>query len=219
MKTDWDEYYRSPFPATRFTRRITSGLILGMLRRALGEDPTGGTIAEIGGANSCFLHAVIAGLRPREYHIIDNNALGLARTSPPSGTSTRVLLHHADVLSLGFDLQVDCVFSIGLIEHFDVEATRRAVRTHFDILKPGGIALISFPTPTLLYRVLRFAAESTNMWMFPDERPLGLDEVTAAASEHGTLLDHRLNWQIGFTQRMVVFHKPAKPLKGASGTD
>jgi SAM-dependent methyltransferase len=207
-KTDWDQYYRAPFPAARWTRRITTRALLDMLSRALGKRPRL-AIAEIGGANSCFLEAVVERLRPDEYHIVDNNTLGLGRTKAPAGSSTKLELHQADVLDLRFPGQVDCVFSVGLIEHFDNAGTRRAVQAHFDILKPGGIALISFPTPTPLYRVLRFAAESAGLWKFPDERPLELEEVASAASRDGDMLEHRLVWQIGFTQRIAVFRKRA----------
>jgi SAM-dependent methyltransferase len=102
---------------------------------------------------------------------------------------------------------MDVVFSVGLIEHFDRPRTQRAVRAHFDFLKPGGIAVISFPTPTPLYRLARRVAEQAGAWMFDDERPLGLDEVAAAASPCGKLLLRRILWPIVFTQLLTVWRK------------
>jgi D-lactate dehydrogenase len=39
------------------------------------------------------------------------------------------------------------VFSVGLVEHFGPEGTRKAIQTHFDLLWEGVYAIVSFPTP------------------------------------------------------------------------
>ena len=144
-----------------------------------------------------------------------------------SGREVDVRLHLQNVLNLGssgagdgalnLDLPpaADLVFSVGLIEHFDREGTRRAVDAHFDLLKPGGIAVISFPTPTPLYRLARMAAELAGAWIFHDERPLRLVEVAAAAAPHVRLLSHRILWPIVFTQCLAVWRKhAANPVRG-----
>ena len=56
-------------------------------------------------------------------------------------------------------LKVDAVFSVGLIEHFDRSGTREAVLAHLRLLDDGGVAIISYPTPTLLYRAARSVTE------------------------------------------------------------
>jgi 2-polyprenyl-3-methyl-5-hydroxy-6-metoxy-1,4-benzoquinol methylase len=65
----------------------------------------------------------------------------------------------------------DVVFSVGLIEHFDQSGTNAMIRAHFKALKPAGCAIISFPTPTWLYRAAPRLAETLGLWKFPDERP------------------------------------------------
>jgi SAM-dependent methyltransferase len=164
-------------------------------------------IAELGGAGGGVLDAVLEAVRPREYHIVDSNAFGLELLRARQDLLPILHLHEADVLSLGLSLQLDVVFSVGLIEHFDEEGTRHAVSAHFDLLRPGGIAIISYPTPTLLYRAIRRASEATGQWIFHDERPLKLEEVRMLAATHGELLSERIIWPIGLTQAIVVVRK------------
>jgi SAM-dependent methyltransferase len=251
--TDWDRYYRRPARTAAVTRKITAAALLAQLRRFAPQRPV---VAELGGADSCFFDLIWSQLRPQEYHVVDNNRLGLDRLrqrvgtgeairgglsrfarredgtargglsqfsfdengtvplggatgvdSPVPGQADRVILHEQDVLRLALPQTVDVAFSVGLIEHFTPEETASAVRAHFEILKPGGIALVSFPTPTWLYRLARRAAELTGKWMFPDERPLRLDEVAAAASPHGRLLFRKILWPIVFTQCLTVWRK------------
>ena len=85
--------------------------------------------------------------------------------------------------------------------------TRAAIQSHFRVVKPGGCAIISFPTPTLLYRVARRITEAAGAWKFPDERPLDRDEVLAAANDWGRLEFEKILWPIVFTQRLMVFRK------------
>ena len=101
----------------------------------------------------------------------------------------------------------DVVFSIGLVEHFDVERTHQAVLAHFDVLRPGGTAIITFPTPTLLYRITRSLIETAGMWKFPDERPLQPPEVIAAIRERADILSQKTLWPLILTQHMVVARK------------
>jgi hypothetical protein len=75
------------------------------------------------------------------------------------------------------------------------------------LLKAGGIAIMTFPTPTLLYRTARRLAERAGMWMFPDERPLKLPEVVEAARPHGKMLLKKLIWPIVLTQYLLVWQK------------
>ena len=115
---------------------------------------------------------------------------------------------HADVLNPDAELpQAEVVMSVGLIEHFSPAGTRTAIENHFRFCKPGGLVILSYPTPTLLYRVARWFAESVKAWRFPDERPLLRPEVDGVASRYGTLLYERILWPLVFTQRVMVFRK------------
>ncbi len=105
------------------------------------------------------------------------------------------------------DEQSDLVLSVGLIEHFDPKGTQKAVKTHFDLLKPGGLAVITFPTPTFLYRVARYCAEKLGLWIFHDERPLEFKEVVETVEKYGQLLEQKIIWPIVFTQGLIVCRK------------
>jgi SAM-dependent methyltransferase len=201
--TDWNAYYRGSFPASRITRRITERRLV----EALSNYGTRNVIvAELGGANSCVLDAVVHAIGPREYHIIDNNAYGLELLQSRN-CQAPLVLHNQSVLALDLDLQADVVFSLGLIEHFDPPGTREAILAHLRILKAGGIAVISFPTPTLLYRATRRVAEWTHQWAFPDERPLWSDEIRRAIDGRAAILSEKIIWPIVLTQTMMVMRK------------
>lgn len=209
-RTDWDRYYHKPFAATRVTRRITGNRLAEHLARHRPYTGGGLVVAELGGANSCFFSRVQALLHPREYHVVDLNRLGLDRMRERLGPRADVLYHRADVLDLHLDPLADVVFSVGLVEHFSPEDTRRAVDAHFRILRPGGTCVIAFPTPTLLYRATRGVAELFGAWEFPDERPLRRGEVALAMEPHAEVVDGSIVWPIFLTQMFLVARAPAR---------
>jgi hypothetical protein len=203
MKTDWDEYYQNPFPVSALTRRITQRQVLRTLDRFVPPPPID-HIIELGGANSCFYKAISERWSPRTYTIIDNNHTGMAIFAEQQGPDQTVELIECDILNHLPAIQGDLVFSIGLIEHFDRIGTARAIESHFALCKPGGIVLMSFPTPTWLYRSIRFGAEVFNQWVFHDERPLAIKEVAMTASKLGKCLHTHTIWPIGLTQGVIV---------------
>jgi SAM-dependent methyltransferase len=201
--TDWDKYYKQSPAAARFTRPITTRTLIRALLRYSVQNPI---LAELGGAGSCVLDSVINAVHPLEYHVVDINQYGLDLLRPRA-TADHLFLHKEDVRYLTLDVEVDTVFSLGLIEHFDPEGTRRAIEAHFRILKRGGIAIISFPTPTYLYRATRGAAELLGKWIFHDERPLRTHEVAAAIAGVGTIVSEEIIWPIFLTQTLLVVRK------------
>jgi hypothetical protein len=202
--TDWDAYYARPYRTASFTRAITGARLVAAMRRHVAREPV---VVELGGANSCFFDRIREQIRPREYHIVDTNQTGLERFRERHGNLKNVHLHHHDVLSLNLPLQADLVFSVGLIEHFDPAGTRDAVLAHFRPLKRQGIALITFPTPTWLYRLTRSLSEACGAWIFHDERPLCFDEVDRAAAGCGTVVEKCIVWPIFLTQYHVLWQK------------
>lgn len=196
--TDWDSYYRTPGATAHLTRKYTQETLIACMRQFSAKS---GILVEFGGANSCFLAQIQNQIAPREYHVVDTNAYGLSLLE-----GRGVVAHQRDCRE-GIGIAADLVFSIGLIEHFDPAGTRAAVAGHFRALKPGGCAIISFPTPTWLYRAARSVTEAAGQWRFPDERPLHRAEVVNAAAEWGDVVYEKILWPLVFTQRMMVFKK------------
>jgi putative flippase GtrA/ubiquinone/menaquinone biosynthesis C-methylase UbiE len=208
LVTDWDEYYSSVPATAKLTRKYTGRVLLTVLRMVgLTEKAGRGTIVEIGGANSCFVDRIVAAVRPASYHVVDTNRFGLELLRARLGAANGIVLHEQDVRQLSLPLQADVVFSVGLIEHFDEGDTRKAVQSHFRLLKPGGYAIISFPTPTWLYRVSRSACELVGLWKFHDERPLRRMEVARAVGDLGQIVFEKTMWPVWFTQHLMVFRK------------
>jgi glycosyltransferase involved in cell wall biosynthesis/SAM-dependent methyltransferase len=211
--TDWNAYYAHVAPTAKLTRRYTTSKLLEAIRThasaANGDGPL--AIVEIGGANSCFLDPILAGIGCRSYDVVDTNEYGLSLLAGKLEGSKVLRLYRQSVLELQMQAQADLVFSVGLIEHFGPEETRKAVQAHFDVLRPGGVAIISFPTPTLLYRITRRLIELLGMWKFHDERPLTLHEVTASVEECGAVLRTKTLWPLLLTQELIVARKHATP--------
>ena len=207
--TDWTRYYEKPFITAHVTRRITAHRIAKMILAAGGFPDRHGSIIELGGGNSSFCDMFMRRLRVSHYAVVDSNPRGteLFRTNHPRQETESVC---ADILTLdaaSFE-PADLVFSVGLVEHFPEEQTKTAIRRHFELAKPGGLVLITFPVPTFSYRLIRRAAEMLGIWRFPDERPIQLEDAVALCTEHGGILAKRLNRAILLTQGIVLARKP-----------
>jgi len=205
--TDWNRYYSRPFKASSVTRRITQRVLIEAIKRYAVDAGRGKRLLELGGANSFFFERIRAEVAPAEYHVLDNNATGLAKFRERIGADLGVSMHHDDLFQSRLQPVFPVVFSVGLIEHFDVERTRRAIERHFALAEAGGLVLISYPTPTWLYRLARSIAEGLNLWIFHDERPLRREEVAGVAAAFGEILYEKIIWPIVFTQRLMVVRK------------
>jgi SAM-dependent methyltransferase len=204
-QTDWDSYYASPYRTASLTRKHTSAVLVGLMRKNSGPQAS---ILEFGGANSCFIDQVLEEVHPTRYDVIDNNQLGLDLLKSRYPGDNRVSVRQGDALAISEPERLyDIVFSVGLIEHFDLAGTARVVAAHFDFLRPGGTAIITFPTPTWLYRGVRRLAEVTNNWIFHDERPLGLPEFERAVADLGEVKSARILWPLILTQYCVEVRK------------
>ncbi len=203
--TDWSSYYRSVQPTARLTRRYTTREIKKAL--ALHRLPApGARILEFGGANSCFLDAIVKQFHPSAYAVADTNEYGLSLLQGRAVNGCALSLHRDDVLAPASvaALRFDLVFSVGLIEHFDPPNTALAVRNHFRMVRPRGLVLLTFPCPTLLYRSTRAVLEKTRLWRFPDERALQPAEVLNAIQGYGDVLFQKTLWPLMLTQHLVL---------------
>ena len=203
--TDWDSYYARPYKTASLTRKHTASVLVDLMRRNNGAQAS---ILEFGGANSCFIDQILEEVQPVRYDVIDNNRLGLDLLKSRYPGDDRVSVSHGDALAtLEPERLYDIVFSVGLIEHFDPAGTARVVAAHFKYLRPGGTAIITFPTPTWLYRSVRPLAEVTNNWIFHDERPLRLPEFERAVAGIGEIRSARILWPLILTQYCVEVRK------------
>jgi SAM-dependent methyltransferase len=167
--------------------------------------PTVTSIFELGGANSCFYDAIRLRYPAAKYCAIDNNTFGLSLLEARYPNTPLLQTRNADGRTLTDTVaDGDIVFSVGLIEHFESEDTARIINKHFTLVRPGGIVIITFPTPTWLYRATRALAEGLGVWRFPDERPLTFDEVAGEVARLGTIVDRLVNWPIVLTQGVIV---------------
>ncbi len=206
-ETDWDAYYKSLYLTASYTRRITTATLIRLIRQYVPNGVRGIRIVELGGGGSCFFETIKKKINPCEYHIVDNNEFGLDQLRSRIGHDTSVFLYNQDVLDLELTRKMDLVFSIGLIEHFRTAETKKAIEAHFKLLEPGGICIMSFPTPTWLYRITRGISESLGLWIFHDERPLALEEVEGAIADKDTIVFKKIIWPIILTQYVVVVRK------------
>lgn len=204
-RTDWDSYYARPYKTASLTRKHTASVLVDLMRRNNGAQAS---ILEFGGANSCFIDQILEEVQPARYDVIDNNRLGLDLLKSRYPRDDRVSVRHGDALAASEPERLyDIVFSVGLIEHFDPAGTARVVAAHFDYLRPGGTAIITFPTPTWLYRSVRGLAEVTHNWIFHDERPLRLPEFERAVAGTGEIKSARILWPLVLTQYCVEVRK------------
>lgn len=201
--TDWDNYYKNPAALAHLTRRFTLTKIINTLRPHILDKTI--TICEVGGANSCIATTVCNDFDVLNYHILDTNKYGLSLLEDLS-VSTELTSDCFNILERPTEIskKFDMVISVGLIEHFSPEDTRLAITHHFELCKEGGLVLLTFPTPTVLYRLIRFVSEKLGIWDFPDERPLEFEEVLTVARRHGEVLHTSINWMIGLTQGFVL---------------
>lgn len=205
-KTEWDAYYQKPYFTAKVSRYFSSGRLIQSIRRYAPTQKSL-TIAELGGAGSAFYSKIDSAFNPVRYYILDNNQFGLDLLSKNPGKSSNLILRNSDILALDEKLELDIVYSIGVIEHFSGEDTCRAVKAHFDLLKKGGIAIISFPTPTWLYRLSRTISTALGLWIWHDEVPLPVREVVEMAAAYGEVVDAKTIWPMFLTHAMLVIRK------------
>jgi phospholipid N-methyltransferase len=204
-QTDWNSYYARPYRTASLTRQYTSSVLVRFMQENGGARAS---ILEFGGANSCFIDQILRQVGPARYDVIDNNQLGLDLLKSRYPDDDRVSVSQGDVLSTVEPARLyDIVFSVGLIEHFDPAGTARAIAAHFKYLRSNGTAIITFPTPTWLYRSVRGLAEATNNWIFHDERPLLLPEFERAVTGLGEIKSAHILWPLILTQYCVVLRK------------
>ncbi len=212
LETNWTEYYKNPSPVTGVTRGLTQKLLVDLFKRSLTiQDKAQLSVCELGGANSCFAEGLIESGMCSQYDIIDKNEFGVSLFKEKDfPTAIPIAAYEQDLikpLKPEIRKKYDLCFSVGLIEHFEPEGTKEIIKKHFDLVTEGGLVLISFPTPTLQYRMTRKLMEKAGVWAFPDERPLKMREVEDVCLSYGRKLDSFIFKMIPLTQGFVLAQK------------
>ncbi len=209
-RTDWDAYYSKPAITASMARKTTENIIIHSILTLQGFENTQ-HICELGGANSCFFSPIRHCFPDAKYTIIDNNHVGMSLFSSNHLEESNIVLLEMDIFEHEEQPELaDIVFSAGLIEHFSTKRTQKAIQAHFKRVKDDGLVIITFPTPTWLYRIVRKLAEWAHLWIFHDETPLKMDFVIDEAKKYGTILYARINWLTILTQGVVII----RPFKG-----
>ena len=94
----------------------------------------------------------------------------------------------ADALSLSPQLvgAFDISMSFGLAEHFLEPERSGIVRAHLQVLRPGGVALVSVPNRyNPPYRLFKFAAEFARVWKVGEEYPFSRKELVSMCTSFG----------------------------------
>jgi putative flippase GtrA len=201
--TDWDQYYKTAPKTTVVTRKFTERILINLMEKYRPENIK--QICEFGGGNSTFFPIVRASFPNTMYAVVDNNQLGLNLFLENNQDDPFIQGFVDDILSPTNRIPTaDIVYSVGLIEHFSPEDTKRAIKEHFNVCRPGGIVILTFPTPTWLYQAARSIADFLGLWHFHDERPLSFKEVIEIAKEFGEVKESLINWPIVFTQGVIL---------------
>ncbi|NJD36779.1 MAG: class I SAM-dependent methyltransferase [Geobacter sp.] len=92
----------------------------------------------------------------------------------------------ADIFSTGFpDGSFDLVFNAGVLEHFDMNGRREALREMARVTKPGGVVCVAIPNHySVPYRFAYEYRKAHGIWPYPDEeRIFDLSEELSGMSD------------------------------------
>lgn len=208
-KSNWDAYYSDDhFAVPEFIDNALWNNYEKVLLRHLPDPKANITVTELGGANSCYYKRFKKSFNIERYNIVDNNEIGLNLF--PFATDHEVSLINFDLLQSAPEEtkgSSDVVLSSGLIEHFNPSDTARLVRHHFETARTGGLVVISFPTPTAIYKVFRRFLEMTGQFPPLFERPIEEGEILPVLSGLGTTVETYKIWTTILTQLLVVTRK------------
>lgn len=207
-ETDWTSYYKKKKSFfSKITQKSTLKYLISYFNLIENEKKCIKTV-EMGGGNSCFAEELIKRLPfISQYDIIDNNIYAVELYNKKQlGIKAK-----GSVMDLSGEIDItdkyDFVYSVGLIEHFDNETQRIVIKNHFEMCKDGGYVLLTFPTPTLKYRVCRKIMEGIGVWQFYDEVPLFVDKIKDDLLFYGKIIDLRINRKLALTQSIVLIKK------------
>lgn len=213
--TDWTAYYgKRRSRLSSYTQQFTLERILDAVDRYLGkEEKRGLEILELGGGGSCFAKNLCGMRNVAAYDIVDSNALAVRLFHEMEVPAGRCRGIRRDLLGQPAGGELSCrydfVYSAGLVEHFRGKDIETMIGRHYECCRPGGVVMVTFPTPTRKYKAVRRCMEAVGAWQFYDERPIAYEEVGHVFEKYGTVLEHSVNKKLPLSQMVVVSRKPA----------
>ncbi|MEN6627139.1 MAG: class I SAM-dependent methyltransferase [Candidatus Sumerlaeia bacterium] len=144
-------------------------------------------VIEIGaGVGTC---SALLARRGAQVTILDYSAGALARSREfYAGEGLKAEFIEQNALDLPASLigKFDLAMSFGLTEHFTGEVRKAINKAHFDLVRPGGMAIISVPNAlNPPYRMYKWMTELTGKWMFGEEYPYTRMELARLCRELG----------------------------------
>lgn len=155
---------------------------------------------ELGSGRADF--SALMAMEGAEVTLIDYSVGALERASDRfDRLRLPVVLEQRDFLADMSDLAgvFDVSASLGVVEHFRGSDRRRVIGLHAEVIRPGGLVLVSMPNAWCIpYRLWKMALESTGRWPYGMELPYHRVELARCATEAG-LIDVRIDG-FGFWQ-------------------
>ncbi len=189
----WDEVWEEAGSApdadlvlTGERRGVRWRRIEAAIRRRLGQ-PAALKVIEIGAGTG--VGAALLTTQGASATVLDYSQAALKRSRRFfESVSLRGEFVCADALDIPADLResFDVSLSFGLAEHFTGDSRTQIIATHLELLRPGGLAIISVPNRhNLPYRFFRFVAERTGRWRVGEEYPFSRGELRRICREIG----------------------------------
>jgi SAM-dependent methyltransferase len=202
----WDRLWRERHDAGRDSAQILRErrsprwrLVLETLTRTFGEI-AGLRTVELGSGRG-DLSALLA-LRGAQVTLVDHSEQALARARERfDRLKLKGRFVPGNMIGDLADLagRFDCACSLGVIEHFKGPDRGRAVRAHRQMLRDGGLAIISVPHALgIPYRLWKAYLEIRGWWPYGFEMPYSRDELRRLAAGAG--FEHVVLHASGFWQ-------------------
>jgi SAM-dependent methyltransferase len=146
--THWDSRLRGARPRPPSLLNVAVADVVALLGRHV---KAGDRVLEIGCAPGKFLLwcKMVAGADVSGVEYAPESFADTVRLFEQAGQAAD--LRHEDIFDTTFGAEFDVVYSFGLIEHFYGDQLERLVQKHVELLKPGGIAVISIPDYQRIY--------------------------------------------------------------------
>jgi len=154
--------------------------------------PAGSTVLEVGAGGSHTLAAIAGRLKCNSYGV-EPDENGIAKTRELADLeSGSVKMIRGDGFHLPFpDGVFDVVYSLGLIEHFSVEAGIEMVKEHFRVCGQNGSVIVAVPNFYDLSHTVRKIFLGKGYEYFPERSfaPFELQRVVESVGASPAILD------------------------------